>query len=172
MLCDKPEHNIEKCGLGMKLRMICNAIDKTMNCAAASLDLTSSQSFILGYLIHNRERAIYPRDLEAHFNLKHPTITGILQRLVEKGFIYFSPSSSDRRLKCIILTQKAIAAGDKIRVIIDDMESSLLCGLSEDDRKSFFGYINKITENTLKRCGTACLPIPPLQDIIQEENKQ
>ena len=39
------------------------------------------------------------RDVEKNLNLKNPTVTGILKRLDEKGYIFCVPNANDRRKK-------------------------------------------------------------------------
>ena len=56
----------------------------------------------------NSDREINPVDIERALNLKRSTVTGILQRLEEKGFIDLVASSSkDKRFKKIVFTEKS-----------------------------------------------------------------
>ena len=70
--------------LGFKIKTISKLLAQNMTNSIASLDLTSSQSVVLGYLCYRaqRQETVYPRDLERHFSFTHPTVSGLLQRLV------------------------------------------------------------------------------------------
>ena len=46
------------------------------------------------------------KDIEKALSLKNPTVTGILKRLDEKGFILAVPSNQDKRCKNIYPTEK------------------------------------------------------------------
>ena len=73
--------------LGFKIKTISKLLTQNMTNSITSLDLTSSQAIVLGYLCYRarqQERA-YPRDLERHFSYTHPTVSGRLQRLEAKG---------------------------------------------------------------------------------------
>ena len=45
--------------------------------------------------------------MEQNLNLKNPTVTGLLKRLDEKGYILCVPNAEDKRRKNIYLTEKA-----------------------------------------------------------------
>ena len=80
--------------LGFKIKTISKLLTQNMTNSITSLDLTSSQAIVLGYLCYRarqQERA-YPRDLERHFSFTHPTVSGLLQRLEAKGYLRFEPS--------------------------------------------------------------------------------
>ena len=47
------------------------------------------------------------RDIEKALNLKNPTVTGLLQRLDEKGYVLIVPNAKDKRKKNVYLTEKA-----------------------------------------------------------------
>ena len=50
--------------IGPKIKALSTAMAQELNRSTAELGLTSSQAFFLGYLVHHRERPVYPRDLE------------------------------------------------------------------------------------------------------------
>ena len=69
--------------LGFKIKIISKLLTQNMNNSITSLDLTSSQARVLGYLCYRtkRQEKVYPRDIERHFRFTHPTVSGLLQRL-------------------------------------------------------------------------------------------
>ena len=73
--------------LGFKIKIISKLLTQNMNNSITSLDLTSSQARVLGYLCYRtqRQEKVYPRDIERHFRFTHPTVSGLLQRLEAKG---------------------------------------------------------------------------------------
>ena len=73
--------------LGFKIKIISKLLTQNMNNSITSLDLTSSQARVLGYLCYRtqRQETVYPRDIERHFRFTHPTVSGLLQRLEAKG---------------------------------------------------------------------------------------
>ena len=56
------------------------------------------QSFLLGYLNAAGGTPPCQQDIAERFNIKHPTATGLLSRLCEKGFVEFAADKYDGRL--------------------------------------------------------------------------
>ena len=52
----------------------------SMDNTLASMDLTSAQGHIMGYLAQ-RSQPPCSRDIEETFHLSHPTVSGLLSRL-------------------------------------------------------------------------------------------
>jgi len=145
----KPDVYSDK--FGLKVKCISNAFDTTINRFTADMDLTSAQSYILGYLASNRDKVIYQKDLEAEFNIKHPTITGILKRLTDKGFVQCIPDERDRRFKRVVATEKGCTVQLRARDHIRETERSLLTGLTDAERAELYRLLNKVLDNvTLK----------------------
>lgn len=68
---------------------------------------------MLDYLFHTSKDEVSQRDVEKNLNLKNPTVTGILKRLDEKGYIFCVPNANDRRKKIIYLTEKLMILEEK-----------------------------------------------------------
>ena len=98
---------VENNHIGSRIRILSNnirlAIDRKLN----SLGLTGQQSFVLRYLSMHDGEVVYPKDIEKRFNLTHPTVSGLLQRLEAKGFITCIPDPDDRRYKRVAITPSA-----------------------------------------------------------------
>ena len=62
------------------------------------------------------------RDLEAKFDLTHPTVSGILSRLEAGGYLELKPDEHDRRFKRIFLLPKGEDAHRHMSVAIAEME--------------------------------------------------
>ena len=92
--------------LGHRVRILSQAIRQAIDRKLCDLDLTGQQSFIIRYLSERQGEVVYPKDIERRFNLTHPTVSGLLQRLESKGFLTCEPDPDDRRYKRIVLTEK------------------------------------------------------------------
>ena len=93
--------------IGFMIKQINNVFEKELNEKVKKLGLTSSQCAVLDYLFHTSKDEISQRDVERHLSLKNPTVTGLLKRLDEKGYILCVPNAKDKRKKNIYLTEKA-----------------------------------------------------------------
>lgn len=119
--------------LGPKIKALSTALEQDMNRNTAALGLTCSQSFFLSYLIHNRDRAVYSRDLEREFDFAHPTVSGVLRRLELKGFISFQPGEKDKRCKQILVTGKAIECHAMMVRHLHETEDKVTAGMTPQE---------------------------------------
>ena len=93
--------------IGFMIKQINNVYEKDLNERLKTIGITSSQCAVLDYLFHTSREEVSQRDVERHLNLKNPTVTGLLKRLDEKGYILCVPNANDKRKKNIYLTEKA-----------------------------------------------------------------
>jgi hypothetical protein len=68
---------------GYLLKVLSGCMKASMDNALASMDLTSAQGHIMGYLAQ-RSQPPCSRDIEETFHLSHPTVSGLLSRLEKK----------------------------------------------------------------------------------------
>ena len=92
--------------IGFYLSLIKKKMDKHMNEGLKKYDLTKTQRDILGYLHFTDKNPVIQKDIEEHFHISNPTVTGILNRLEQKGFIERKRSLKDKRVRTIVLTKK------------------------------------------------------------------
>ena len=93
--------------IGFMIKQINNVYEKDLNERLKTIGITASQCAVLDYLFHTSKEEVSQRDVERSLNLKNPTVTGLLKRLDEKGYILCVPNASDKRKKTIYLTEKA-----------------------------------------------------------------
>lgn len=109
--------------IGFYFKLISKKMDKHMNEGLKKYDLTKTQRDVLGYLHHTDKNPVIQKDIEEHFHISNPTVTGILNRLEQKGFIKRENDSKDKRVRTIVLTQKEQTLHEDIENGIRDMES-------------------------------------------------
>lgn len=111
----------------MRLIMqLANVIIRNRNAMAAKFGLTSSQMDIMYFLIRTRTwKEVTQRDIQQAMLLTHQTVTGVLARLEEKGFIVCRRSERDKRCKCITVTEKALCLKDALTELAGKVEKKL-----------------------------------------------
>lgn len=140
----------EKYKLGNIIRGLHGAFSKKfIACGmAAGLDeVTLMHGWIMGYLHHNQERAVYQKTIESDFNIRRSTVTTILQLMEKKGYIRRSAVEGDARLKQISLTERGMETAIKTKAMIDGMESSILEGIAPDKLRVFYEVAQKLMTN-------------------------
>ncbi|MBM6854182.1 MarR family transcriptional regulator [Mediterraneibacter glycyrrhizinilyticus] len=93
--------------IGFMIKQVNNVYEKDLNERLRMIGITASQCAVLDFLFHTSKEEVSQRDVERALNLKNPTVTGLLKRLDEKGYILCVPNANDKRKKKIYLTEKA-----------------------------------------------------------------
>lgn len=132
---------------GQKVKALSCAFNRLINAHSAAMELTGAQGMILGYLAHHQDNPVYPKDIERHFDLSHPTVSGLLQRLESKGFITFTVAPQDRRCKCIAMTQKALDNDARVRALMQSVDEQLVQGFTPEERWQFWNLLSRAAEN-------------------------
>ena len=119
---------MESYDLGYRFKRIHECFRANGNRRAKNFGLTKAQMDILFYLF-KADKEITQRDLELHFGIKHSTARGILGRMEKNGFVTVSVSKTDKRQRCISLSQKAYDVQSDCKVQREHIEKHLHRGL-------------------------------------------
>jgi DNA-binding MarR family transcriptional regulator len=125
------------------------AIHLTGPCAGEGV--SPAEGHLLSYL-----RSYGPCPISAILNVfgqKPSTATSMLQRLVDRGLIARGSSPDDRRSVLVRLTRRGIAAADRLRRRLVQLEASIHSRLNERDVEGFRAVMNAIQEATLPQAG-------------------
>ena len=136
--------------IGMLLGMLYNNLANQFNKHMDEIGLTGSQSYIIGYLLHNEGREINQKDIELALKLMNPTVTGILNRLEKKGFVVRKKSEVDKRYKIVELTEKGKLLSGKMIEKAVAANAALLRGVPESELDAFEKTLQKIMNNVLE----------------------
>ena len=93
--------------LGMLVKHINIQIEKSLNQNLREMNLTSSQMHVLMYLLAHQGRRVTMRDVEEFLHQSHVTVTGLIQRLEQKGFVTVTVDPDDRRYRLLTSTPAA-----------------------------------------------------------------
>lgn len=137
---------------GHLIRILHWRTDQTITDTLDKLGLTASQGRVLGYVAHHPEPPC-PRDIESDFHLSHPTVSGLLSRLEQKGFLQLRTDPQDRRCKRIYLLEKGSACQAQIQQRIHRHEAQLVRGFTPEEQAQFADFLQRAIEN-LQECPT------------------
>ena len=131
---------------GHSIRVLHWCTDQAISNALAEMDLTAAQGRIIGYLAHRKEPPC-SRDIEEAFQLSHPTVSGLLNRLEKKSFLEFRPDRFDRRCKRIFLLEKGLECHELIRSTILANEQTIVSNFTEEEKAQFSHFLERAIEN-------------------------
>ena len=129
------------------------AANKTTRLAEASIpaevrrDVTPVQSHIVGFLYHNRDRALYQRDVEAEFSVSRATASKLLTAMERGGLIRRSAVAGDARLKRLELTDKALVHMEQIRLGLNRLEDCVTRDMTQEEQETLIRLLQKVEHN-------------------------
>lgn len=133
--------------MGFLIKQINNVFEKELNERLKDTGITSSQCAVLDYLFHTSKEEVSQRDVEKNLNLKNPTVTGILKRLDEKGYILCVPNANDKRRKNIYLTEKAYDIQRRMEADRKKLDRELTRGMTKREVEALRRNLEKLLYN-------------------------
>ncbi|MGO1081269.1 MarR family winged helix-turn-helix transcriptional regulator [Inquilinus sp. CA228] len=110
--------------------------------AEGGLDLTSVQFAALVIL---RDRpGLDQQTLAGLIAYDRVTIGGVVDRLVQKGFVLREVSPSDRRARVLMLSAEGVRILDLARPWVDRVQDDIVEFLSQEERENFVALLGKI----------------------------
>ncbi|MGN1195237.1 MAG: MarR family winged helix-turn-helix transcriptional regulator [Acutalibacteraceae bacterium] len=116
-------------------------------------NVTGNHGYIIGFIYENSDRDIFQRDIEKEFNLRGSTVTNMLNLMEKNGLIERKSVDGDRRLKKIILTDKAVEIQQLVISDFEQLEKTISKGIDKKDIEVFFSVLDKINSNIEEESG-------------------
>ena len=138
----------EEYEIGKQIQMLSRKIKRKMDEAFLNYGITGSQAFMLKF-IHEKQinGKVYAKNIENEFDMRRPTVTGILQLMEQNNFIKRRAEGKDARLKEIVITSKGMEIVKKIDLNVEQIEKDLVKGVSKEEMKTFLSIIGKLSKN-------------------------
>ena len=133
-------------GIGYQFKIINDRIKARADADLKTHDLTLTQTRVLGFLAESGGQATQ-KEIEAHLQVSHPTVVGIISRMEQKGFLCTWTDPMDRRNKIFRLTDKAIKLDREIDATVAMQDEMLLRGLSEQQVDELRNCLARIVRN-------------------------
>ena len=129
-----------------------NALIKQKNRHMAEYGLTSIQADVLVFVLMNYEKQeINQLDVQAVFKLTNPTVSGIVDRLEEKGFIKRVRSEKDARFRSLVPLPKGITLNETLEKCAIEAEDYLSQNMSDEEQTEFERLL-KVALDTVEEC--------------------
>ena len=132
--------------VGGEIRVLSNLIKRCMDDGMPP-ETTGMQGWIIGFLHRNEDRDMFQRDVEAEFNIRRSTATGILQLMEKNGFLLREPVAYDARLKKLVLTERSRRLVQEMCQTGMTIDTRLLRGFSPDEVQTLYGFLDRMLRN-------------------------
>lgn len=134
--------------IGWLFKQIDEGLSRRANQSLCEVNLTLSQVSVLCLIDEQGgEIGMSLREIEHHLGMSQPTVTGLVKRLIAKGYVTSSIDAQDRRQRCVRLTSEG-------RVVVDDSAASraecdslIMQGFTEKERQQLVRYLERILDN-------------------------
>ncbi len=133
--------------LATLIKAITNEYEKYYNKQVATIGLTTAQCEVLNYLFETNKEYVHQIDLEHHLSLSNPTVTGLLKRLDEKGYVLIVQNNTDKRKKNIYLTESAYKMQKRIQNCRKKANNRLVLGVSKKEQQKLASVLEGLLEN-------------------------
>lgn len=90
------------------------------------------------------------KELSIRLNVQPATITKMVQRMEQNGFIDRKPDSNDQRVSRVFLTQKGIEIQEKLKQLFLQIEMDEIEGFSKEESDQLQAYLQRIQKNLKK----------------------
>ena len=114
---------------------------------------TPTQCQIIEYILNNKNKDIYQKDLEKVLNLRRATVSGVLHTMEKNGLIKRVTDESDTGTKKIILNEKIPERFNEYSKKIKKIENNIIKDISDKDLEIFLKVISQMKESIKKKEG-------------------
>ena len=124
-----------------------NAVAWIRNQRMQEMDITSTQSDVIRYILKHRQQPISAGELMKEFSLSPSTMAGILKRLENKSLIVRKTDERDARKIIITAAKEGLALEDYLKETAAQTEEILLRGMTKSEQDEFYRLLQIALSN-------------------------
>lgn len=141
----------QQCRIAPQVKKVANLINREFHHLSAhtadEVPLTVMQRWIIRYLYIHADGDVFQKDLEAFLSLRSSSVTSLLQLMEKHGLIRREAVAGDRRLKRIVMTDRARRMHPAILRDLERVEQKLIHGLSEEEIATLERLLARVRAN-------------------------
>ena len=138
----------EEYEIGKQIQMLSRKIKRKMDETFLNYGITGGQAFMLKF-IHEKQKVekVYAKNIENEFDMRRPTVTGILQLMEQNQLIERKAEGNDARLKEIVITKKGMKIVNSIDSNVEHVEKKYVMNIPKEEIQAFLTTIDKLLKN-------------------------
>ncbi len=109
-----------------------------------SENMSGIQAYFMVYILRHHPEGTYLTELSHEIGVSKSTLSALIKKLREKGYLYFLADPDDVRKKKVLPTAKLIAEGDKFMEKADQMESEICSALDRKEQTQLWDLEQKL----------------------------
>ncbi len=107
-------------------------------------DLSGVQAYLMVYILRHHPKGTYLTELSHEIGLSKSTLSVLMKKLKEKGYIKFRESSKDTRKKKVLPAAKLVAEGDSLLMRACQMETEIYSTLDQQEKIQLWNLEQKL----------------------------
>lgn len=108
----------------------------------------SKKEFSIVIFVAKKEEVIM-KEIADYFNIPVSTTTGLVDKLVDKGFLRRIYSVEDRRSIKVALSKYGQSMFDLLQTTLFNMGETMLSGLTDEEQEQLIFLLQKVTTNLI-----------------------
>jgi DNA-binding MarR family transcriptional regulator len=136
--------------IGSQIKALSNLLKREIGnnaCVKSADEATGNNMFIIRYLAERKNEDVFQKDLEEIFSVRRSTMSNIILRMEQKGFLIRKPVAHDRRLKKLVLTEKGENIHAMMESVVFQTEEKLTLGFSAKEKEMLSLLLEKLRRN-------------------------
>lgn len=129
------------------VNLIRHKINGSEKLSVVQKEISRRQAAVIGIIDEYQGKPVFQKDISRILKIRRSTATSMLQDMERDDLIKRVPVGGDMRLKQLLLTEKSMRFAMLIREEFTMIEETIIRGFSEDEKKQFRNYLEKIKEN-------------------------
>lgn len=138
-------HQMGPRGVGYRVKVLSLLLGRILQTSLEPYDLTPFHWLVLNTLW--REDGLAVSAIGEKLQQVGGTMTGVLDRMEERGLIFRERDQEDRRIWRTWLTQKGKDMGKTLPPIVSQNREKLFAGIAAEDLERFNAVLEKLIEN-------------------------
>ena len=106
--------------------------------------ITGVQVYFLVYILRHHPKGTYLTELCREIGVSKPTLSALIKKLREKGYLYFHEDPDDVRKKKVLPTEKLLTEGNRFMEKADQMESEICSVLDRQEKVQLWNLEEKL----------------------------
>ena len=129
------------------VNLIRHKINGSEKLSVVQKEISRRQAAVIGIIDEYQGKPVFQKDISRILKIRRSTATSMLQDMEREDLIKRVPVSGDMRLKQLLLTEKSMRFAMLIREEFTMIQETIIRGFSEDEKKQFRNYLERIKEN-------------------------
>lgn len=114
------------------------------NKVLAEYGITLRQVLVLAYLELHPQETVTQKTLEDRMHLSNPTVTSLIQTMMNRGWVYRKQEASDNRKYRLFMTQKAKDMLPRCHASSMEMDRSFYQGFTPEELETLKNMLQRI----------------------------